>query len=96
VSKYNIICIILFNNNYYYNLCPKKSFKYSEISLVFIYAFARWLLMTAFYKTILTLGVNKISTEKEYFLAQQIWYYEEGEINQFLKLISFKFVPTQF
>jgi len=45
-----------------------------------------------------TIRANKISTEKEHFLAQQICYYEEGEINrlEYAKSISFKFVPTQF
>ncbi|KAE9528673.1 hypothetical protein AGLY_012248 [Aphis glycines] len=36
------------------------------------------LLMTVFYETMLTLDVNKMSTEKKHFLAQQIRYYEEG------------------
>jgi len=42
--------------------------------------------------------VNKKSIEKEHFLAQQIQHYEEGEINrlEFLKSISFKFIPTKF
>jgi len=45
-----------------------------------------------------TSRVNKISIEKEHFLAQQIQYYEEGEINrlEYLKSISFKFIPTKF
>ena len=54
--------------------------------------------MTAFCKIMLTLGVNKISTEKEHFLMQKIQYYEEGEKNQleYMMLIFFKFVPTKF
>jgi len=54
--------------------------------------------MTAFCQTMLTLGVHKISTEKEHFLVQQIQYYEEGEINrlEYLKSIPLKFVPNNF